>query len=77
LDGLTTAGTPCCEPDGAATHTPLKWVATVPSGQPSAPAGAATASDPKPKVSAAPPTMRFRTITKIALLHASPRPARP
>ena len=60
-DGLTTAGTPCCEPAGAATHTPVKWVATVPSGQ-SALAGAATASDPRPRVSAQPPTRRFRTI---------------
>jgi hypothetical protein len=38
------------------THTPLNRVATVPYGQPSATAGAATANDPKTIAAAQPPT---------------------
>jgi hypothetical protein len=56
LGGFTTAGGFAAPPGAPLTHTPLKRVAAVPYGQPSAAAGEATASDPKTTATAHPLT---------------------
>ena len=60
LDGLTTAGELDAPPEAPLTHTPLKWVATVPYGQSSAAAGEATANGPKTIATAHPPIRNLR-----------------